>query len=297
MPMIRMLLIFVLFPFAVLGEPPSKQCSRATDVPTQCIRSAHFAYDTCQAISEFARNHSLDEGFFARLIWQESRFNPNALSHANAMGIAQFIKSTAKIRNLQDPFNPAEALEVSARYLSELTRRFGSLGAAAIAYNGGETRVANFLANKSGLHSETTNYVQIITGISAQAWRDNPKLAPDLSLSKTKPFMPACLQLAKKRIFDRKPPVVTPRPSLKPWGVQLATSRSKKQAKIRFAKAVKRCKSVVGKRQPDYIFQAHRMKSKKGYYNIRLSTNSKKSARSLCLKMRQKGCSCIVRKN
>ena len=64
----------------------------------------------------------LDAGFFARLIWQESRFDPNALSHANARGIAQFIPSTALLRGLKDPYNPADALEHSAHYLAEMAR-------------------------------------------------------------------------------------------------------------------------------------------------------------------------------
>ena len=90
----------------------------------------------------------MDIGFFARLIWQESRFDPNALSHADARGIAQFIPSTALLRGLKDPYNPADALEHSAQYLAEMVRRYGNEGMAAIGYNGGERRAEGFLEGK-----------------------------------------------------------------------------------------------------------------------------------------------------
>ena len=55
---------------------------------------------------------------------------------------------TAELRGLEDPFNPAEALTASARYLADLARDFGNIGLAAVAYNGGEARAAVFVAAK-----------------------------------------------------------------------------------------------------------------------------------------------------
>jgi soluble lytic murein transglycosylase-like protein len=95
----------------------------------------------CQLIETVSTRHKLDTDFFARLIWQESRFDPFAKSHANALGIAQFIRSTADLRGLTDPFNPADALEHSAHYLAEMTNRYGNIGLAAVGYNWwGKTR-------------------------------------------------------------------------------------------------------------------------------------------------------------
>lgn len=111
---------------------PERMCSTEKWEHTHCVRPAHFVYDTCNAIAVFSDRHGLDRGFFARLIWQESRFDPNALSPANARGIAQFIPSTASLRGLADPYNPADALEHSAQYLAEMAGKYGSLGLAAI---------------------------------------------------------------------------------------------------------------------------------------------------------------------
>ena len=133
-----------------------------------CIRAEHDAFDICQALRDVSRKHGLDAGFFTRLIWQESRFDPNALSPAGAQGIAQFIPSTAKLRGLNAAYNPADALDHSAQYLVKLVDRFGNAGLAAVAYNGGETRAANFVARTNGLATETINYVDIITGHSAE---------------------------------------------------------------------------------------------------------------------------------
>ena len=66
--------------------------------------------------------------FSARVIWQESRFNAQAVSGKGAEGIAQFMPATADYRGLVDPFNPIEALKHSASYLHDLKVQFGNLG-------------------------------------------------------------------------------------------------------------------------------------------------------------------------
>ena len=72
------------------------------------------------------------------MIWQESRFQPDAVgpvtrSGARAQGIAQFMPGTASERRLLDPFDPVQALPKSAEFLDELRNQFGNLGLAAAA--------------------------------------------------------------------------------------------------------------------------------------------------------------------
>src|SRR5205814_603157 len=55
--------------------------------------------------------------------------------------------------------------------LSELRARFGNLGLAAAAYNGGPARVENWLEGRSALPGETRNYVSLISGRTADDWR------------------------------------------------------------------------------------------------------------------------------
>src|SRR4051812_15308653 len=96
----------------------------------------------CETIDQSAAAYDLPTEFFARLIWRESRLQANAVSSAGAQGIAQFMPQTAALRNLDDAFDPAQALPASAHYLDDLRDRFGNLGLAAAAYNSGEQRVS-----------------------------------------------------------------------------------------------------------------------------------------------------------
>ena len=122
-----------------------------------------------------AQAHGLPFEFFARLIWQESRFQPNAVgpmtrNGQRAQGIAQFMPGTASERGLFDPFDPVSALPKAAEFLEELHRTFGNLGLAAAAYNAGPRRVRDWLDGHGGLPAETRNYVLRITGRSAEEW-------------------------------------------------------------------------------------------------------------------------------
>src|SRR5215472_14294839 len=89
----------------------------------------------CDALAAAATENDLPVDFFARLIWQESRFDPTAVSRAGAQGVAQFMPATANARGLADPFDPFEAIAHSAKLLRDLRREFGNLGLAAAAYN------------------------------------------------------------------------------------------------------------------------------------------------------------------
>jgi soluble lytic murein transglycosylase-like protein len=80
--------------------------------------------DICRVLEQAAAENALPVEFFARVIWQESRFNASAVSPKGAEGIAQFMPSTADWHGLADPFDPIEALRHSAGYLRELRDRF-----------------------------------------------------------------------------------------------------------------------------------------------------------------------------
>jgi soluble lytic murein transglycosylase-like protein len=86
------------------------------------------ADDVCRTLEEAAAENTLPVEFFARVIWQESRFNARAVSPKGAAGIAQFMPQTASWHGLADPFDPIAALRHSASYLRELRDQFGNLG-------------------------------------------------------------------------------------------------------------------------------------------------------------------------
>jgi hypothetical protein len=126
--------------------------------------------EICRMIESAASREALPVPFFARLIWQESRFNPRAVSPAGALGVAQFMPFVATGRGLEDPFDPLTSLYESAEYLRELLRKFGNVGLAAAAYNAGPKRVQDWLAKRGILRRETLDYVEVITGRSPAKW-------------------------------------------------------------------------------------------------------------------------------
>jgi membrane-bound lytic murein transglycosylase D len=113
----------------------------------------------------------------AYLAMIESGFTTKARSHANAVGMWQFIRGTAvryglTVDNVVDERrDPEKATKAAARYLLDLYKQFGSWYLAAASYNCGEGRVQkeinrnndlkNYweLSNNQCLPTETKNYV------------------------------------------------------------------------------------------------------------------------------------------
>ncbi|MGX9353866.1 lytic transglycosylase domain-containing protein [Roseobacteraceae bacterium S113] len=296
----RWVLVFlVVLPLVAFASPresaPGRMCSEGNFGPVECVRAAHFSYDICTQIERQALRHGIDPNFYARLLWQESRFDRNALSHANAMGIAQFIRSTADLRGLRDPYNPAAALEHSAEYLGDMARRFGNIGYAAIGYNGGERRAERVMGGNFSLPRETSDYVRIITGLSAQDWHAAPDAVPDLRLDGDRAFVPACLALAANRRIS-KLQITPPEPDLAKWGAQLAFGKSKSAARVNFKRVTQNCRAVRGERI-DVIYVENRVRGRPGYYMARVSRQSRDAAYRICKRARDQGCSCAVYKN
>ena len=273
---------------------PKTQCSNPSKTGRVCISADNFAPDICNAFFRFSGRYKLDAGFFARLIWQESRFDPNAKSHADAMGIAQFIASTAKLRKLDDPYNPAQALEASAKYLAELEQRFGNLGLAAAAYNAGETAAANFKAGKAGLPNETWNYVQIITGQDPATWRDTPPKSHDFSLSGKGTFYQRCQLLATTRKLSDPKELV---PQYKKWGVQVAAGKSRALAAKSYKYRTRACKRLLSAKRPDYIYSSPQVKLRRPSYVARIGFDARRKANDFCAKLKASNCGCVVYKN
>ena len=124
----------------------------------------------CRIIDSSALAQHLPVAFLTGLIWQESNFQPDAISPVGARGIAQFMPGTAAERGLANPSDPEAAIPKAAELLANLKQRFGNLGLAAAAYNAGATRVANWLAGLGVLPPETRGYVMIVTRHPVEDW-------------------------------------------------------------------------------------------------------------------------------
>ncbi len=126
--------------------------------------------------------NGLDPYLVASLIRQESEFNAQALSRANAVGLMQLLPKTGKTvakqvklkgYNAPQLFTPAVNLELGTRYFKEMVDKYnGQFEYALAAYNAGTDRVGDWLGQghyrdpqefvESIPFTETREYVQAI---------------------------------------------------------------------------------------------------------------------------------------
>jgi hypothetical protein len=143
--------------------------------------------EVCDTLAKAAETNELPVPFFIRLLFQESRFQPEVVSRAGAEGVAQFMPETSASVGLANPFDPLQAIPASARLLRDLFHQFGNLGLAAAAYNAGPKRIADWLAKKGKLPQETQGYVKTITGRPAENWKIAAAGVPEIRLPRRAP--------------------------------------------------------------------------------------------------------------
>ncbi|HMO09639.1 MAG TPA: lytic transglycosylase domain-containing protein [Paracoccaceae bacterium] len=114
-----------------------------------------------QVARDAARRHGIPEDLFLRLVQQESGWNPGAVSHKGATGLAQLMPATARLVGV-DINNPRQNLDGGARYLRIMYDKFGSWRLALAAYNAGPGAVEKH----GGIppFAETKGYVAAILG-------------------------------------------------------------------------------------------------------------------------------------
>src|SRR4051812_32603515 len=198
----------------------------------------------CLMIESAATANDLPLEFFARVIWQESRFRSDAVGPVTrngrrAQGIAQFMPGTASERRLLDPFDPVQALPKSAEFLNELRGQFGNLGLAAAAYNAGPRRVQDWLAGTGPMPQETRNYVFAITGTSVDDWATAGKTGkpPDRAPTSSCRDLMALLKRAPNPFITELEQHVK-LSAAREWGVQLAAGFDRNRALAMYARAM-----------------------------------------------------------
>jgi hypothetical protein len=272
-------------------------------------RSADNSRDTdtreamCLMIESAARANDLPLEYFARVIWQESRFQSNAVGPVTrngqrAQGIAQFMPGTASERRLLDPFDPVQALPKSAEFLSDLRAQFGNLGLAAAAYNAGPRRVREWLAGTGGMPQETRNYVSAITGASVDDWaatgRGGKMLdrAPNTSCRE----LMALLRRAPN-FFVTELEAHIELAAAKLWGVQLAAGFDRDKALAMYARAMTRLRGVIGDQDPSLLSSLMRTRGTRPFYQVRIGADTRPAADDLCNRIRRAGGACFVLRN
>lgn len=259
-----------------------------------CIALKSYSDDVCTAIETDAEASGLPPGYFARLIWQESHFDANAASWAGAQGIAQFMPETGRLQGLANAYNPAEALWRSAQYLEFLRGKFGNLGLAAAAYNGGENGVARFIAGTGYLAAETLDYVEIITGIPVTQWLAADAPTADYTLADDKPFHAACVALAETSTLKTFTP---PTAIIQPWGIQMQQFFSEATARRFFSRIQGLYPAELGGEELMLVAKRNPNFGRALRWTVEIGRPDRAGAQQLCEALSKAGGACIVVRN
>lgn len=271
----------------------------------------------CDAIASAAAHNDLPLAFFARLIWQESRFDSLLVSSKGARGIAQFMPTTAVWRGLKNPFDPIEAIPKAAQLLNDLRREFGNIGLAAAAYNAGPQRIREWLAHRQALPRETQQYVWVVTGQRAEEWTlstngtsalgtspDIPCRSNDEQLATAPPpTAPTGAALAGGLETSHIPYqpgegslAGTPAPGARfAWGIQLVGSSSRTLAALAWSELKRKYPAILASWEP--LVVETKLSGGMSWYRVRIGADVLERASALCGQLRNAGASCLVQRN
>lgn len=127
-------------PFGMLGTPVLLHASigsspqTPTDGWVDALPAAGQGW--APAIETVATKAGIDPRLLAAMIWQESGFQPDAVSRSGAIGLTQLMPATADGLDV-DPTDPMQNLHGGARYLAWTIEEFGSIELGLAAYNAG----------------------------------------------------------------------------------------------------------------------------------------------------------------
>ncbi|HEU4661812.1 MAG TPA: lytic transglycosylase domain-containing protein [Pseudolabrys sp.] len=251
----------------------------------------------CLVLESAARANDLPVAFLARVIWRESRFNPHAIgpatrTGAHAEGIAQFMASTASDRDLDDPFDPVQALPKAAEYLRDLRDQFGNLGLAAAAYNAGPGRVRGWLNGARTMPQETRRYVEAVTGRNVEDWARAGRVEMITQQTDCLKLL-ASLREAPGRFFYELKNRVTAAID-KPWGVELAAGFSRSRVLEVYGRLVTKLSALVGSHDPIVTSSILRSRGTRPFFQARIGVESRAVANELCSKIKRAGSACLV---
>jgi hypothetical protein len=283
--------------------PAEEQAASPAQQKPAPAPSGEATESICLLIESAAAANGLPVEFFARVIWRESHYNPNAVgpltrSGERAQGIGQFMPGTAAERRLLDPFDPVEALPKSAEFLRDLRGQFGNLGLAAAAYNAGPQRVRDWLAGRRTLPRETRNYVQAVTGRPAAEWATLGTTPRE----QKNPPAPPCNEL--NIIIKRAPNTFVAELERRvsegvasPWGVQLSAGFSRNKVLAVYSEVERKYRAVLAGHDPMIIRARLLTRGTSAFYQVRAGAGTRTEADRLCAGLRAAGGHCFVMRN
>ena len=188
-----------------LGARRRTELNRIPDERTRWAWDAAYPRPYREAIDAATAGESLPPDLLWAIMRQESGFDPDVVSYADAIGLLQLLPSTssglARALGIEQfrremLFDPDHNVRIAARYVHALDRHFGGKSVLAImAYNAGEARIDRWLrAHGQPVEldlfveripiDQTRNYVRRVTSAwSRYRYLSDPAHGwPDLSL-------------------------------------------------------------------------------------------------------------------
>lgn len=122
------------------------------------VKERFFPYKYAEYVDKYGKEYELDPFFVLSVIKTESKFDDNAHSHKNAVGLMQITVETGEWAakemgytsfSKQDLYNEEYNIRMGCWYLKWLSDMFnGNRDLIIAAYNAGPTNVQNWLKNK-----------------------------------------------------------------------------------------------------------------------------------------------------
>jgi membrane-bound lytic murein transglycosylase MltF len=147
----------------VLDDPYERGEGGEISVPASVSERMALWEDKLQELCE---QYEVDPDLARAVMRMESGGNPNALSHAGAIGLMQLMPGTAKGLGV-DPKDPHRNLEGGIKYLAQLSDKYsGDYVKTLAAYNAGSSRVDSY----GGIppFPETQRYVKNVLALYRQ---------------------------------------------------------------------------------------------------------------------------------
>ena len=160
--------------FAPVSASAKVAASAADFIPADMPTSGDLDLD--RIIMRVGEREGVDPRLIHAVIWKESRYKNDAVSHVGAQGLMQLMPAAAKRFNCADRSDAESNIEAGTKYLRWLLKHFdGDVALALAGYNAGEGSVDKYEGVPP--FAETQNYVRVITARYGKTY--HPVLAPE----------------------------------------------------------------------------------------------------------------------
>jgi soluble lytic murein transglycosylase len=161
---------------------PQYLAAGGEDLPSDLL-GVLFPLDYWPLIRKYSESRGLDPYVIAALMAQESSFDHDVRSAANAYGLMQIVPATGRRyartlrirwRSIATLTDPEANIRIGTAYFKDLIDQFGGAHFALASYNAGPHRIARWIAERPGIKQdefiddipfpETQNYVKKVLG-------------------------------------------------------------------------------------------------------------------------------------